>query len=113
MVQIAVGAAMTSLSDPAAPGAGFVWAWLAVADVTVSTSLLIGTIRPGPPGPLPPACQFAFTSSREVTEFPRPMDAAFADAVRDLLTSLASGTEPAVPPTGGFARVLRETGSTT
>src|SRR5262252_7524424 len=41
------------------------------------------------------------------------MDAAFADAVRDLLASLASGTEPPVPATGGLARVLRETGSTT
>jgi tetratricopeptide (TPR) repeat protein len=41
------------------------------------------------------------------------MDAAFAEAVRELLSALASGAEPPLPSGGGFARVLRETGSTT
>src|SRR5689334_21608338 len=52
MVQIAVGAAMTSLSEPAAPGAGLgcVWGWFAVADVTVSTSLLNSHHTSFPPG---------------------------------------------------------------
>jgi hypothetical protein len=41
------------------------------------------------------------------------MDAAFAESVRELLTALASGAEPAVPVGGGFGRVLRETGANT
>jgi tetratricopeptide (TPR) repeat protein len=39
------------------------------------------------------------------------MDHAFADAVRDLLSALASGSEPSLPITGGLGRVLRETGA--
>jgi tetratricopeptide (TPR) repeat protein len=41
------------------------------------------------------------------------MDAAFSDAIRDLLSALASGSEPPLPTSGGLGRVLRETGSTT
>lgn len=41
------------------------------------------------------------------------MDAAFAETVRELLTALASGAEPAMPQRGGLGRVLRETGATT
>ncbi|MBV9323322.1 MAG: AAA family ATPase [Chloroflexi bacterium] len=41
------------------------------------------------------------------------MDAGFTDAVRDLLGSLASGSEPPLPTGGGLGRVLRETGATT
>ena len=41
------------------------------------------------------------------------MDAAFADAIRDLLSALASGSEPPLPASGGLGRVLRETGATT
>ncbi len=41
------------------------------------------------------------------------MDAAFAEAVRDLLGALASGGEPPLPSSGGLGRVLRETGATT
>ena len=39
------------------------------------------------------------------------MDAAFLDAVRDLLAVLAAGGEAALPSGGGLSRVLRETGS--
>jgi tetratricopeptide (TPR) repeat protein len=41
------------------------------------------------------------------------MDAAFAEAVRELLTSLASGGEPGLPPASGLSRILRETGAST
>src|SRR5690349_16170044 len=41
------------------------------------------------------------------------MDAAFAETVRELLTALASGAEPAMPQRGGLGRVLRETANTT
>src|SRR5919199_5005049 len=41
------------------------------------------------------------------------MDSAFADSVRELLSALASGAEPAMPAGGGLSRVLRETGATT
>lgn len=41
------------------------------------------------------------------------MDTAFAEAVRELVMSLAAGGEPSVPPGGGLARVLRETGAPT
>jgi tetratricopeptide (TPR) repeat protein len=41
------------------------------------------------------------------------MDAAFAETVRELLTALAAGGEPPVPPGGGISRILRETGGTT
>ncbi len=41
------------------------------------------------------------------------MDPAFADAIRELLTTLASGGEPPLPTGGGFGRILRETGATT
>src|SRR5713226_8381534 len=41
------------------------------------------------------------------------MDGAFADAVRELLTGLASGGEPRLPVGGGLARVFRETGTST
>ena len=41
------------------------------------------------------------------------MDAAFAEAVRELLTALASGGEPRLPAGGGLTRVFRETGATT
>src|SRR5579859_4233169 len=40
------------------------------------------------------------------------MDAAFADAVRELLSALASGGEPVLPGGGGLTRVFRETGAT-
>src|SRR5712691_863541 len=40
------------------------------------------------------------------------MDAAFADAVRELLSALASGGEPSLPVGGGMTRVFRETGAT-
>jgi len=39
------------------------------------------------------------------------MDSGFAEAVRDLLSALAAGGEPAIAAGGGLARVLRETGS--
>src|SRR5690242_9412760 len=41
------------------------------------------------------------------------MDAAFADAIRDLLSALASGNEPPLPASGGLGRVLRDTAATT
>src|SRR6266516_2336415 len=41
------------------------------------------------------------------------MDLAFADSLRELLSALASGAEPALPAGGGLHRVLRETGATT
>jgi tetratricopeptide (TPR) repeat protein len=41
------------------------------------------------------------------------MDPAFAEAVRELLSGLASGDEPALPPGGGLGRIFRETGATT
>src|ERR671933_2313296 len=41
------------------------------------------------------------------------MDPAFADSLRELLSALASGAEPAMPAGGGLSRVLRETGATT
>lgn len=41
------------------------------------------------------------------------MNGAFADSVRELLSALASGAEPAVPSGGGLNRILRETGATT
>lgn len=40
------------------------------------------------------------------------MDTAFADAVRELLSALASGGEPSLPAGGGMTRVFRETGAT-
>ena len=40
------------------------------------------------------------------------IDAAFADAVRELLSALASGGEPSLPAGGGMTRVFRETGAT-
>src|SRR5437879_10386771 len=40
------------------------------------------------------------------------MDSAFADSVRELLATFASGGEPALPAGGGLIRVLRETGNT-
>ena len=40
------------------------------------------------------------------------MDAGFADAVRELLSALASGGEPSLPAGGGLTRVFRETGAT-
>jgi tetratricopeptide (TPR) repeat protein len=40
------------------------------------------------------------------------MDAAFADAIRDLLSALASGNEPPLPASGGLGRALRDTGAT-
>jgi tetratricopeptide (TPR) repeat protein len=40
------------------------------------------------------------------------MDVAFAEAVRELLSALASGGEPAIPSGGGLGRILRESGST-
>jgi tetratricopeptide (TPR) repeat protein len=40
------------------------------------------------------------------------MEPAFADAVRELLTGLASGAEPPAPTAGGLGRVMRETGTT-
>src|SRR5579859_4873742 len=40
------------------------------------------------------------------------MDAAFADAVRELLSALASGGEPTLLAGGGMTRVFRETGAT-
>ncbi|MGI9147686.1 MAG: AAA family ATPase [Chloroflexota bacterium] len=40
------------------------------------------------------------------------MDAAFAEAVRELLSALASGGEPSMPGGGGLSRVFRETGAT-
>jgi tetratricopeptide (TPR) repeat protein len=42
-----------------------------------------------------------------------PMDAAFADSVRELLSALASGGEPSLPSGGGLTRVFRETGAST
>src|SRR5438128_7362068 len=39
------------------------------------------------------------------------MDAGFADAVRELLSALASGGEPSLPFGGGLMRVFRETGA--
>src|SRR5579859_3490231 len=41
------------------------------------------------------------------------MDGGFADGVRELLAALASGGEPSLPASGGMARALRETGTTT
>src|SRR5438034_6530091 len=41
------------------------------------------------------------------------MDPAFAESVRELLTTIAAGAEPSLPSGGGLARVLRETGATT
>jgi tetratricopeptide (TPR) repeat protein len=41
------------------------------------------------------------------------VDAAFAEAVRELVMTLAVGGEPSVPAAGGLARVLRETGAPT
>jgi tetratricopeptide (TPR) repeat protein len=41
------------------------------------------------------------------------MDAGFAETVRELLAALASGAEPSMPPSGGLARVMRETGAVT
>jgi tetratricopeptide (TPR) repeat protein len=41
------------------------------------------------------------------------MDAGFTDAIRDLLSGLASGNEPPLPTSGGLGRILRETGGTT
>ena len=41
------------------------------------------------------------------------MDAAFAEVVRETLAALAAGGEPGLPPVGGLARVLRETGAST
>ena len=41
------------------------------------------------------------------------MDAAFAEAVRDLVMNLAAGGEPSLPGGGGLARVVRETGAPT
>ena len=41
------------------------------------------------------------------------VDQAFAGSVRELLSALASGGEPALPAGGGLARVLRETAATT
>src|SRR6266852_2873433 len=43
----------------------------------------------------------------------RTMDGTFAEAVRELLATLASGGEPSLPAGGGMARVFRETGTTT
>src|SRR5207245_7446054 len=40
------------------------------------------------------------------------MDAAFAEAVRELLSTLAAGGEPSLPGGGGMTRVFRETGAT-
>ena len=40
------------------------------------------------------------------------MDGEFAESVRDLLATLASGGEPALPGGGGLMRVFRETGTT-
>jgi tetratricopeptide (TPR) repeat protein len=40
------------------------------------------------------------------------VDPAFAEAVRELLGTLASGGEPALPAGGGLSRALRETGAT-
>ncbi|MDQ3809723.1 MAG: ATP-binding protein, partial [Chloroflexota bacterium] len=40
------------------------------------------------------------------------VEAAFAEAVRELVVSLATGGEAAVPSGGGLARVFRETGAT-
>src|SRR5207237_6372034 len=40
------------------------------------------------------------------------MDGEFAESVRDLLATLASGGEPALPGGGGLLRVVRETGTT-
>lgn len=39
------------------------------------------------------------------------MDGAFADSVRELLSALAAGAEPGLPPGGGLTRVLRQTGA--
>src|SRR5438045_1029470 len=107
MVQIAVGAATTSLSEPAAGWLGFDCGWFAVADVTVSTSLLLKTIRLRASRDLSPDCQFPVCETMA-----REMDRAFADAARELLSSLASGGEPPLPAGGGLGRVLRETGAT-
>src|SRR5579884_248166 len=41
------------------------------------------------------------------------MEQAFAECVRELLASLAAGSEPSLPAGGGIARVLRETGAAT
>jgi tetratricopeptide (TPR) repeat protein len=41
------------------------------------------------------------------------MEPAFADTVRELLSALATGGEPAAPARGGLARVLRATGAST
>ncbi len=40
------------------------------------------------------------------------MDGGFGEAVRELLSALASGGEPSPPDGGGMARVFRETGAT-
>jgi tetratricopeptide (TPR) repeat protein len=40
------------------------------------------------------------------------MDGAFVETVRELLTALASGADPPIPPGGGLGRVLREAGPT-
>src|SRR5438876_349838 len=43
----------------------------------------------------------------------RGVDAAFGDAVRELLVGLAAGSEPSASTGGGLARVLRETAAAT
>src|SRR6266852_5671621 len=115
MVQIAVGAAMTSLSEQAAAWACFC-VGPAVADVIVgSSSSLPETIRLQGRGGLSLICQKTVSALSTVVVVRQwaAMDAGFAESVRELMTALASGGEPSLAAGGGMTRVFRETGAVT
>src|SRR5579859_3854106 len=111
MVQIAVGAAMTSLSEPALASGGF-WVVGTVADVIVSTSIALCERR-YELSPLTAYQRPAKILSTRRETMAHEMDPGFGEAVREMLTVLASGGEPGLPAGGGLTRVFRETGATT
>src|SRR4051812_20193079 len=104
IVQMAVGAATTSLSDPAA-------AWLGFC-VRAAAADVIGGTSPRQRYVAPPGRSFQWPASKRSRETRvRRMDGAFSESVRELLTALASGSEPTPPAGGGLTRVLRQTGA--
>src|SRR5215207_7054871 len=101
IVHTLVGAATTPLRDPAAAVA------VALGAVVVIVDRLLITPYGVTAGA---ACQ---PSARFLPQLSVEMEAVFADAVRDLVSGLATGLDPGPQVGGGMARVFRETGAAT
>src|SRR5215207_3676930 len=101
IVHTLVGAATTPLRDPAAAVAVALGAVVVIVDRLLITPYGVTTGA---------ACQ---PSARFLPQLSVEMEAVFADAVRDLVSGLATGLDPGPQVGGGMARVFRETGAAT